>query len=402
MIGGGHSVRLAVLLTAIVGIGALSIDMLLPSLPTMVRHFRSDPATVQLTVTLFLIGFAVAQLVFGPVSDRFGRRRALLGGLCLYGLGAVGCAIAPSAPVLVAARVVQGLGAGSGPAVGRAIVRDVYAPEHGARVLALMAMAQALTPILAPILGGYLQIWTGWRSVFVVQAAFAVLFVAAAVSMLHETVAAHDPHALRPRTLFRNARALLADPGYVGFTLVVALVFSGQFAFISGSSFVLIGLLKLSPAVYGYCFGVVAFGLMTGSFLTARLTLRHGARRLIAAGAGLAAAAGCGMAILPLAGSVSVAGIVLPMYLYALGAGIVMPSGMAAAIGPFPKVAGLASAVLGFLQMSGSALYSIAVSRLYDGTARPMTGAIAVSGVACVACYALLLHRRVAPESARA
>ncbi len=392
--------RVGVLLTAIVGIGALSIDMLLPSLPTMVRHFHSDAPTVQLTVTLFLIGFACAQLVFGPVSDRFGRRRALLGGLSLYGLGALGCAIAPSVEVLVLARVVQGLGAGSGPAVGRAIVRDVYAPEHGARVLALMTMAQALTPILAPILGGYLQVWIGWRSVFSVQVAFALLFLVAAAVTLRETVAAHDPRALHPRTLVRNARALLADPHYVGFTLVVALVFSGQFAFISGSAFVLIGLLRLSPDVYGYCFGAVAFGLMTGSFLTARHTLRVGARRLISLGAALSAVAGCVMFALPLAGSVSVLGIVGPMYLYAVGAGIVMPSGMAGAIGPFPRVAGLASAVLGFLQMAGSALYSIGVSRLYDGTARPMTGAIAVSGVACLASYAVLLRRERAAATA--
>ncbi len=386
--------RLGVLLTAIVGIGALSIDMLLPSLPTMVRHFRSDAATVQLTVTLFLIGFAVAQLVFGPVSDRFGRRRALLGGLGLYAAGALGCAVAPSAPVLVAARVIQGLGAGSGPAVGRAIVRDVFAPEEGARMLALMGMAQALTPILAPILGGYLQAWIGWRAVFAVQVGCGLAFLAAAATLLHETVPAHDAHALRPRTLVRNAVALLSDPQYVGFTLVVALVFSGQFAFISGSSFVLIGVLKVSPEAYGFCFGAVSLGLMAGSFLTAQHTRRHGTRRLIAIGAALSAAAGCVLVALPLAGSVTVAGIVAPMCVYALGVGLVMPSGMAGAIGPFPRVAGLASALLGFVQMSGSALYSIAVSHLYDGTARPMTGAIALSGVACAACYVRLLRVR--------
>ncbi len=368
--------------------------MLLPSLPTMVRHFRSDAATVQLTVTLFLIGFAVAQLVFGPLSDRYGRRRALLGGLGLYAAGALGSALAPSAPVLVAARVVQGLGAGSGPAVGRAIVRDVYAPHLAARMLALMGMAQALTPVLAPILGGYLQEWIGWRAVFVVQLAAGLLFLAAAARLLHETIPAHDPHALRPRVLARNALALLSDRQYVGFALVVAIVFSGQFAFISGSSFVLIGLLGVSPEAYGYCFGAVSLGLMAGSFLAARHTIRHGTRRLIAIGAALSAAAGCCMAALPLAGSVTVAGIVAPMCVYALGVGLVMPSGMAGAIGPFPQVAGLASALLGFVQMSGSALYSIGVSHLYDGTARPMTGAIAVSGLVCAACYRGLLRVR--------
>jgi DHA1 family bicyclomycin/chloramphenicol resistance-like MFS transporter len=385
---------LGVLLTAVVGIGALSIDMLLPSLPTMVRHFRSDAPTVQLTVTLFLVGFAVAQLVFGPLSDRHGRRRALLGGLGLYAVGALGCALAPSAPVLVLARVIQGLGAGSGPAVGRAIVRDVHAPEEGARMLALMATAQALTPILAPILGGYLQLWSGWRGVFVAQGVMGLAFLAAAGALLRETAPAHDLRALRPRALVRDAVALLSDPRYVGFALVVALVFSGQFAFISGSAFVLIGMLQVSPEVYGYCFGAVSVGLMAGSFLTARHTRRHGTRRLIAIGAAVSAAAGTVLFALPLAGSVTVAGIVAPMSVYALGVGLVMPSGMAAAIGPFPHAAGLASALLGFLQMSGSALYGIAVSQLYDGTARPMTGAIALSGVACAGCYVGLLRVR--------
>ncbi len=388
------SFRVAALLTAIVGIGALSIDMLLPSLPTIVRRFGSDDATAQLSVTLFLMSFAASQLVFGPVSDRFGRRRALLAGLALYVAGALACLLAPTIPVLLLGRVVQGLGAGSGPAVGRAIVRDVHSAARAARALALMAMAQALTPVVAPIVGGYLQVWIGWRAVFAVQAAFGAAFLGAGASLVVETAPERDAAALRPATLLRNTRALLGDQVFVGFALAVAVVFSGQFAFISGSAFVLIGVLGLSPEAYGYCFGLVAFGLMTGSFLAARHTLRLGPRRLIGAGSVLAALAGAALFVLPLLGSVTVAGILVPMYLYAVAAGIIMPSGMAGAIGPFPLAAGLASALVGFLQMAGSAAYSIAVSWLYDGTARPMTGAIALSGVASLACWLVLLRRR--------
>jgi len=389
------TLRVGALLTAIVGIGALSIDTFLPSLPAIARQFRTDDATAQLTVTLFLVAFAAAQLVFGPLSDRLGRRRVLLGGLGLYVAGALVATVAPGTWVLVAARVVQGLGAGTGPVVGRAIVRDVYPREHGARVLALMATAQALTPILAPILGGWLHVAFGWRSVFAVHAVLGAVFLAGARALVAETAPRHDRAA---PGLLGGARTLLGDPAFSGHVAAVALVFSGQFAFISGSSFVLIGLLGVAPDRFGYAFGVVAFGLMTGSFLAARLGRAAGTRRLVRGGSLLAAASGVVMAALPLAGRTSVAGIVAPMYLYAVGAGIVMPSGMAGAIGPFPRMAGLASALLGFVQMAGSAAYAIAVSRFYDGTARPMTVAIAVSGLACLASSAALLRREVPGE----
>jgi len=386
------TLRVAALLTAIVGIAALSIDTFLPSLPTIARRFSTDDATAQLTVTLFLASFAAAQLVFGPLSDRLGRRRVLLGGLGLYVVGAVVAAAAPGIWVLVPARVAQGFGAGSGPVVGRAIVRDVYPREHGARVLALMATAQALTPILAPILGGWLHVAFGWRSVFVVHAAAGTGFLAAARALVAETAPRHDPTAAGAG-LAAAFRTLASHRGFAGHVSAVALVFSGQFAFISGSAFVLIGSLGMRPERFGFAFGIVSFGLMTGSFLAARLTARLGVRRLVRLGSALAAAAGAVMAALPLAGVTRVAGIVAPMYAYAVAAGMVMPSGMAGAIGPFPRIAGTASALLGFVQMAGAAAYAVAVSRFYDGTARPMTLAIAASGLACLASSALLLRR---------
>ena len=387
------SVRVGALLTAVVGIGALSIDMSLASLPEVARRFRCGAPEAELTVTLFLLSFAVAQLALGPSSDRLGRRRVLLGGLALYVVGGLACTVANSVAVLVAARVLQGFGAGSGPVVGRAIVRDVYPREHGARVLGLMAAAQALNPVLAPILGGYLQSLVGWRSVFGVQAAAGVVFFLGALRLVAETAPGGGPTPPGPGALWRDAWALLRDRPFLGYALSVALVFSGQFAFISGSAFVLIEILGLAPSTYGWCFGFVALGLMSGGYLTARYTVRLGTRALVRAGALLSAGAGGVMALLVLLGSVHVPGIVAPMYLYAVGAGLVMPSGTAGALGPHPRVAGLASALLGFLQMAGSALYSVGVSRLYDGTALPMTAAIAGSGLGCLACYGLLLAR---------
>lgn len=377
-------------------IGSLSIDMALPSLPATAAALGAAPATMQLTVTLFLAGFAVAQLVHGPLSDRIGRRRVLLGGLAVYVAGGLACWAAPSAPLLVAGRVLQAFGAGSGPVVGRAVIRDLYEPARAARVLGYMGTAMALTPILAPIVGGVVHVAFGWRAVYLVLATCGALFLALAVPLVPETNRRRDPDALRPGHLATNTADLLRDPAFLGYTLVVALMFGGQFAFISGSAFVLIEVLRVPPDVYGLCFGLVAFGIMTGSFLAARLTARAGIDRLISAATGLSAVAGGLMAALAWGGVWTVPAVIGPMYVFSVGVGIVLPTAIAGAIGPFPRTAGLAAAVLGFLQLTTAATYGIVVGRLYDGTPVPMAGAIGVAGLAAAVGHRLLRRRRAA------
>jgi DHA1 family bicyclomycin/chloramphenicol resistance-like MFS transporter len=259
-----------------------------------------------------------------------------------------------------------------------------------------MGTAMALTPILAPIVGGVVHVALGWRAVYLTLAAFGALFLALAALLVPETNRRRDPDALRPGHLATNAADLLRDPAFLGYTLVVALMFGGQFAFISGSAFVLIEVLRMPPAVYGLCFGLVAFGIMTGSFLAARFAPRVGIDRLIAAATGLGAAAGALMAALAWAGVWTVPAVIGPMYAFAVGVGIVLPTAIAGAIGPFPRTAGLASAVLGFLQLTAAATYGMLVGRLYDGTPVPMAGAIAAAGLAAAGAHARLRRRRPA------
>jgi MFS transporter, DHA1 family, multidrug resistance protein len=389
-----QNAHVAALLTAVVGIGALSIDMFLPSLPSIAAEFHASSATVQLAITLFMASYAAAQLAFGPLSDRYGRRPMLLAGLAVYVAGALLCLVSPNVEVLIAARILQGVGAGSGPVLGRAIVRDVYPRERAARVFALMGTAQALTPILAPILGGYLHEAFGWHSVFGVLSGFGVLFLGGCWWLVPESIRNRDSHALHPSRLIANAAGLVADPGFSGYVLVATLMFSGQFAFISGSAFVLIDLLHVRPDVYGLAFGFVAFGIMIGSTLAAQFTHRLGMVRVIFFGTVLGALSGTLMAAIALAGAMTPLGVIVPMFGFALAVGLVMPNAMAGAIGPFPHMAGLASAVLGFLMMTGSAAYSIAVSLFLDGTARPMATAVAVSGLAALACGIALVRLR--------
>jgi DHA1 family bicyclomycin/chloramphenicol resistance-like MFS transporter len=386
-------VALSVLLTAIVGVGALSIDMFLPSLPAIARDFGAPFATVQLTVTLFLAGLAASQLVWGPLSDRLGRRRVLLAGLAIYTLAGTACAFAPSVRVLVAARVAQALGAGAGPVIARAVVRDLYDPARAARVLAAMGTAQALTPILAPVVGGWVHVLAGWPAVFVVQGAFGLAFLLTATRVVPETnVYAGDGAASGESG---RLTILLGHPRYLGYVAAAALMFAGQFAFITGSSYALITLLGVSPTVYGLCFGSVACGLMLGNIVSVRLGPRLGLDTMIRAGTTIGAGAGVVMAALAWLGVASVPSVVGPMFAFAFGLGFVLPNATAGAIGPFPRMAGLASAVLGFVQLTGSALYAIAVSHLEDGTLRPMTTAVATAGLAALVVFWTLTRRRV-------
>jgi MFS transporter, DHA1 family, multidrug resistance protein len=372
-------VPLGVLLTAIVGVGALSIDMFLPSLPTIAATFDTGAATAQLTVTLFLAGLAVSQLVWGPLSDRLGRRRVLLVGLSVYTLAGTACSFVPGIGTLIAARVIQALGAGSGPVIARAVVRDLYDPARAARMLAAMGTAQALTPIIAPILGGWVHALAGWHSVFVVQGLFGAVFLLTAARVVPETNVYAGASAHQPAE--RRLALLLGHPRYVAYVAAAALMFGGQFAFITGSSFALIGVLGVSPTTYGLCFAAVATGLMAGNVVSVTIGPRSGIDPMLRAGTAIGAAAGVVMASLAWAGVASVASVIAPMFGFAFGLGFVLPNATAGAIGPFPRMAGLASAVLGFVQLTGSALYAVAISAFHDDTLRPMSTGVAVAGL---------------------
>jgi MFS transporter, DHA1 family, multidrug resistance protein len=387
-------VLLGVLLTAIVGVGALSIDMFLPSLPTIAAVFGAGAATVQLTVTLFLAGLAVSQLVWGPLSDRLGRRHVLLIGLALYALAGMACAFVPGIRTLIVARVVQAFGAGSGPVIARAVVRDLYEPQRAARMLAAMGTAQALTPILAPMIGGWVQELVGWQAVFLVQGVFGAVFLLTAARVVPETNARAGPPATQPPG--RRLAELLGHPRYLAYVAVAALMFGGQFAFITGSSFALIGVLGVSPTTYGVSFASVATGLMAGNFVSVKIGQRFGIDGMIRAGTVVGAAAGVVMAALAWAGVASVTAVIGPMFGFAFGLGFVLPNAAAGAIGPFPRMAGLASAGLGFVQLTGSALYAIGVSQLDDGTLRPMTTAVATAGILALVTFAVLSRRPAA------
>ncbi len=357
-------------------------------MPAMASQFQSTPGHMQLTVTLFIIALAISQLIFGPLSDRFGRRAVMLTGLILYAMAGFACVFAPSIEILIIGRILQGLAAGCGPAIGRAIVRDIYGKARSAQIMAYMATAIALAPILAPILGGFLQTYWGWQSVFYILGLMGILFFITFFLVVPESNTQIDITALQPRRLLANYTELLSSKQYLGNTFLTTTIFCGILAFIANSSFVLIDTLGVSPKVYGFCFGTMAFGLMVGAFTSGRLSKRINHARLITAGTLLSSGAGLLMSALALSGYFNVFTIVGPLFLFTAGGGLLRPLAMAAAIIPFPEKAGMASALMGFIQMFGAGVFATAFGHIYGGTAMPMILAITISGIA-----ALLVNR---------
>ncbi|HPT49517.1 MAG TPA: multidrug effflux MFS transporter [Accumulibacter sp.] len=372
----------------------MSTDLYLPALPTLARVFSSDAAGVQLTLSVFLAGFACGQIVYGPLSDRFGRRPVMLCGLSIYCLASLACAFASSIHMLIAARFVQAIGGCAGPVLGRAVVRDLWGASESARVIAYIGGAMAIAPLVGPTLGGFLTVFFGWQANFLLLVAISAVQIVAVAVMLRESNVHRRRDATAPRQIVDNFARLLSDRAYLGYLLTFSFSYSALFAFISASSFVLVGRHGLTPQVYGMCFGIVVTGYLLGSLASGRLVRRVGSDVLLQRGAWLGALAGATMLALEFGGVHGVAAILAPMFFCTVATGLVMPNAIARALAPYPTMAGAASALMGFAQMSIAALVGIAVGHtLSDGGA-----SLAVAVAACTALaplsYLVLLPTR--------
>jgi len=376
----------------LVGMGAISTDIYLPSLPSIAKEFSSNTATVQLTLSVFMIAFAVSQLVYGPISDRFGRRPALIGGMVVYLVASLGCAMAGSIEILIIARFFQALGACAGPSVARAVVRDIFGRDRSAKVLAYMGTAMALAPVLGPVLGGYLQIWVGWQANFAVMAALGSISLIGVLFLLRETNVNKDSSATKLSHAIRNYADLVADRRYIGYVLCSTFAFCGLFSFISASSFVFIGLIGLAPNIYGMCFAVVAGGYMAGTFIAGRFTTQLGIDPLVRLGTFIIMVAGTLMMAFVMVGYMTVSTLLAPMIIYMFGFGLMHPNAMAGAIGPQVKRVGAASALLGFIQLGSASGVGVTVGHALRDNATPMVIVIFLSGIASFAAFLLLVR----------
>ena len=377
---------LTALLAALTAIGPLSTDMYLASLPDIARQLDASTAQVQLTISSYLIGFAVGQIVYGPLSDRHGRKPVLLGAVALYCAASLACALATSIEMLIVARAVQALGGSGGIVLARAIVRDLYSGARAGRELSVMGAVMALAPVLAPIAGGLLQTGLGWRSVFFTLVGVGLIGAGVVWPLLPETLPARAAEPVSPASMLKSYRVVARNPAYLAYLGLASTGFGGLFAWISGTSFVLQNLYGLTPFQFGVAFAVGSVGYMSGTMLAARLVMRLGIDRTLGIGAGAMAAGGLGMVMAVALGLTSAASLVLPMALYLAGLGMVLPQAIAGAMTPFPERAGAASALLGFIQQSAAALCGAVVGWLLGQSAWPLAAAVAVMG-----CASLLL-----------
>jgi DHA1 family bicyclomycin/chloramphenicol resistance-like MFS transporter len=297
------------------------------------------------------------------------------------------CAFAPSIGALTLARAFQALGA-SGPIVlGRAMVRDLYDGPRAGRELARMGMIMGLVPAIAPVIGGVLQVAFGWRSTFLASLAFGLALAAVIVTVMPETLRARSPQPLSLFGIFRGFGTLLQNRAFRVYVALTALAYAGLFAFISGSSFVLIGVYGLSPIEYGFSFGFGVLGYITGTIIAQRLVGRRGMDGVIAIGVSCLAGGGLAMLVGVLTGFGGAAGVVVPMALYACGVGLTMPQAQASAMMPFPDRAGAASSFNGLCQMLLSACVGLLVGHLLKNAALPLPLVMSALGVAALVLF---------------
>ncbi|HKS47395.1 MAG TPA: Bcr/CflA family multidrug efflux MFS transporter [Amycolatopsis sp.] len=387
-----RTVRYALILGGLTAFAPLSTDMYLPALPQMTTDLHSASSTVQFTLTAFIIGLALGQLIAGPVSDAIGRRRPLMIGLALYAVASVLCALSPSAELLIAARALEALGAAAGIVIARAIVRDLFSGTDMGRFFSMLMLVSGVAPILAPVLGGQLLRLTSWRGVFVALTVFGVLLLVTVTAALPEPL---PPHRRRPARLgatLRTYGSLLADRAFLGYALAGGLMFAALFAYISASSFVLQGVYGLSPQAFSLVFGANGVGIIIASQLNGRLVGRFRERRLLASGLIIAVLAGIGL-VLAASLALPLPLLLVPWLLLVSNIGLVMPNAASLALAEHPHHAGAASAVLGLCQFVIGSLATPLVSLGGERSAIPVALVMAGFAAASLTVFATMTRR---------
>lgn len=395
-----ESLTVGAVLTVLIALGQISTSIYVPSMPSLVTVYETTPERVNLTLSVYLAGFALSQLIYGPLSDRYGRRRVLMSGLALYFLASLACVMATSIEALVVGRFVQALGACAGPVLGRAIVRDVYGRERAAKAMSYIGVAFAISPGVTPMIGGYLQVWFGWQASFWFLTGVAVAITGAVALLLEETNPGGG-RGVRPRDLMRTYRILLADRVFLGYALAVGFIFAGLMTYTALSPFVFIRLLGIAPHHYGLLAGINVVGFLAGSLAAGRLTTRLGTSHMVFVGTLFGFVGGASMVVLALLGRFDVYVILGPMALFLAGMGITFPNGMAGAMAPYPRAAGAASALVGFLQMAVAGAVSGAAGLLPLTSQMPMALVISGAGAAAFLSFTALAWRREISEPDR-
>jgi DHA1 family bicyclomycin/chloramphenicol resistance-like MFS transporter len=371
---GGTPWRLLGLLICITAIGPTTLNILVPALPNLAKALGTDADTVQLAVSLYLIGLASAQLLAGPLSDRFGRRPVALGGLALTAVMSLAALAVGDVASLIVVRVVQAIGAASGIVVARAIVRDLFERDRAAAMLGLVATAMVIAPTFGPLIGGLLETAFGWQSIFLFVAAASLAVLVWGATVLPET-RRRDPDAGGATGYRGDLAALARSASFHGYVLCASFGSGTFFAFLGGGPHAVVTIMGRSPAEFGVWFALSSVGYMAGNFLTSRLSMRYGVDRMIGWGLGFEAlGATAAIALAAFAPAWGPAIIFLPQLVMGFGNGVMLPNAIAGAVSIRPQAAGTASGFLGCIQMTiGAAFVQLGGLVLVDAvTVLPM------------------------------
>ena len=388
----GHA-PILLLIISFMMLQPLSTDLYLASLPSLATVFGVPASTVQLTLSVFVIGFGAAQLIIGPLSDRYGRRPVLIWGLALYVAASLLCAFAQTIEVLVAARFMQALGCCSAIIIARAIVRDAYAPADSARVIARASSWLSLAPLTGPILGSYLQVAFGWRAAFVALSILSAIVLGAVIMRLPETNMHKNPRATELRGLMANYRHVLGSRAFWAHVLPGALSYGSIFAFISGSSLVLIRVLGVPTQLFGYCFAFGVSGYLCGTIVCRRLLPRFGASATLRIGSTVSLAAGALFLAAVAVGLAHWSVVIVAMFLTMGAHGINFPVSQSGSVTPFPQQAGTAAGLMGALVMLAAFGVGTIVGATFDGTLFPLAATACGLGACIFASVRLVDHK---------
>ncbi len=379
--------KIVVLLGILSALGPFSIDMYLPGFPDIAADLHTSIAEVGYSLTSYFVGISVGQLLYGPIVDRFGRKKPLIFGLSLYTVAALCCALSPTVYWLIGLRGLLAIGGCAGMVAGRAVVRDLFPPADIAKVISTLMLIMGVAPLIAPSIGGWMVTVLGWRAIFVTLASISVLMLAAILLILPESRGADKTVSLAPAAVLGRYWSVFKEPAFLVYGLAGAFTLGSLFAYISGSPFLYMEKLDFTQTQYGLLFSFNSFGFIGGSQLNRLLLRRYDSLRLAEAGSLIMAFLGVLMVLCATLAGAAAPGtaitlLLVLLFLFLMVGGMLGPNSTALALAPFSSNAGSASALIGFSQMLFGALASGLVSALHDQTVLPMTVTMAVCAVA--------------------
>ncbi|MBN06937.1 MAG: hypothetical protein CMM45_03790 [Rhodospirillaceae bacterium] len=383
---------LVLLIGGMSALNPVAIDSFLPAIPDIAKELAVDPGTIGITIGVYTLGTALGQLLYGPLSDRFGRKPLLVTGLTLYIVTGLAASFAPTIELLSLARFGQGIGAASGRILAMAIVRDKYDRERAARLLSYMMAISGIMPIIGPAIGGILVTYSSWPAVFVYMATFALMILVISGFFLRETLPEKDMNALKPRHLAMNFKTMLQDPKFLAYTACTSLSGAGLMAFLATVPNILINTLDYGTDGFAILFALVMACNMLAAFVGGKLVMKVGIDRLLGTAMIFAGLSSLIFFSLAAAGIMTAAAIIIPFTLFKMSDAMIGPQATAGALSPFARMAGSASSLTGSIRQVTGAGAAILAGLFDDGTSLPMGVGILLAGIGPLVIYYLVIR----------